>query len=105
MPRWSGRKPPANWALLTGSAADVHRLWKWFGVYWHEVPQKDRPRPRDWLTGKPHLFWYTDATGSLTSERIRLAGNTLLWAHGSLIFRLESALSLNQALRIASSLR
>jgi protein SCO1/2 len=48
--------PPANWTLLTGSAADVHRLWKWFGVYWHKVPQKERRRPRDWLTGKPLTY-------------------------------------------------
>jgi hypothetical protein len=61
--------------------------------------------PAYWLTGKPHLFWYTDATGAVTTERIRLAGNTLLWAHGGLIFRLESALPREAALRIAASLR
>jgi hypothetical protein len=61
--------------------------------------------PAYWLTGKPHLFWYTDATGVPTTERIRLAGNTLLWARDDLIFRLESALSLRQALRIAESVR
>ncbi|HZS86373.1 MAG TPA: hypothetical protein VFE42_02645 [Chloroflexota bacterium] len=61
--------------------------------------------PAYWLTGKPHLFWYTDASGTPTMERIRLAGNTLLWARNGLIFRLESALSLKQALRIAESVR
>src|SRR5205085_11776590 len=61
--------------------------------------------PAYWLTGKPHLFWYTDATGTMTTERIRLAGNTLLWAHGGLIFRLESALPREAARRIAASLR
>jgi hypothetical protein len=61
--------------------------------------------PAYWLTGKPHLFWYTDATGSLITERIRLAGNTLLWTRGGLIFRLESALPRAAALRVAASVR
>ncbi len=61
--------------------------------------------PAYWLTGRPHLFWYTDVTGSMTTERIRLAGNTLLWTRGGLIFRLESALSRAAALRIAASAR
>jgi hypothetical protein len=61
--------------------------------------------PAYWLTGKPHLFWYTDATGAVITERVRLAGNTLLWAHGGLIFHLESALPREAALRIAASLR
>jgi hypothetical protein len=61
--------------------------------------------PAYWLTGRPHLFWYTDATGAPATERIRLAGNTLLWSRDGLIFRLESALTLKQALRIAASLR
>ncbi len=61
--------------------------------------------PAYWLTGRPHLFWYTDVTGAVTSERIRLAGNTLLWTRGGVIFRLESALSRAAALRIAASAR
>lgn len=47
--------PPANWTLLTGSAQDVHALWKWFGVYWHKVPSQ-KPAPKDWLTGKPLTY-------------------------------------------------
>ena len=47
--------PPANWTLLTGSPHDIHALWKWFGVYWHQVPDT-RPAPRDWLTGKPLTY-------------------------------------------------
>ena len=45
--------PPANWTLLTGSADDIHALWKWFGVYWKKVPQHDQPPPRNWRTGQP----------------------------------------------------
>jgi protein SCO1/2 len=43
--------PPANWSLLTGDPGAIHRLWKWFGVYWHKVPD-GKPAPRDWMTGR-----------------------------------------------------
>ncbi len=44
-----------NWQLLTGSQAQITRLWKYFGVYWHRVPQGNPP-PRDWLTGRPLTY-------------------------------------------------
>ena len=44
-----------NWQLLTGSAPSIARLWKYFGVYWHRVPQGNPP-PRDWLTGRPLTY-------------------------------------------------
>lgn len=44
---------PGNWTLLTGSPQDIHALWKWFGVYWKKVPQRDQPPPRNWRTGRP----------------------------------------------------
>lgn len=44
----SGR--PANWTMLTGSRADVSRLWKYFGVYIKKVPS-DHPAPKNWRTG------------------------------------------------------
>ncbi len=58
-----------------------------------------------WIEGRPHLFTYRDAGGRVGEERIRLAGNTLLWERGGVTFRLESALSRDEALRIAASLR
>ncbi|MDQ6687862.1 MAG: SCO family protein [Actinomycetota bacterium] len=44
--------PLANWRMLTGSAANVDKLWNRLGVWRHTV-QVPKPRPRDWLTGKP----------------------------------------------------
>jgi protein SCO1/2 len=40
-----------NWQLLTGTQSQITRFWKYFGVYWHRVPQGDPP-DHDWLTGK-----------------------------------------------------
>jgi protein SCO1/2 len=40
-----------NWSLLTGSPSQISRLWRFFGVYVHRVPQ-EKPPVRDWLTGR-----------------------------------------------------
>ena len=58
-----------------------------------------------WITGKPHLFWYTGADGSVRQESVRLAGNVLLWERNGLVLRLEAALPQAMALRIAASTR
>jgi len=41
----------SNWRLLTGTPAQIARLWKFFGVYFHRVPP-DQPPDHDWLTGR-----------------------------------------------------
>lgn len=44
-----------NWQLLTGSRADITRLWKYLGVYWERVAEGSPP-DHDWLTGKPLTY-------------------------------------------------
>jgi hypothetical protein len=58
-----------------------------------------------WLEGSPHFFIYRDRAGRTTDETIRLAGNVLLWEQGALTVRLEAALSKDEALRVAQSVR
>lgn len=43
-----------NWLLLTGSPADVHAIWKYFGVFWKQVPQDEKVS--NWRTGKPLTY-------------------------------------------------
>ena len=62
-------------------------------------------QPGFWLSGQPHAFLYQDAGGVAQQQTLRLAGNTLIWTHGDLTLRLESALSEAAALAIASSVR
>ncbi len=45
----------ADFAMLTGTPSQIHRLWKFFGVYYARVPQ-DNPPDVDWLTHKPETF-------------------------------------------------
>lgn len=58
-----------------------------------------------WIEGNPHAFFYRNANGQVHDEQLRLAGNTLLWEQNGLTLRLESALSKDEALRIAESVR
>jgi hypothetical protein len=58
-----------------------------------------------WLEGAPHLLVLPDPSGQVREDRVRLAGNVLLWEQASLLMRLEGALAREQALRIAASVR
>ncbi|MGI8916527.1 MAG: hypothetical protein ACR2JY_22605 [Chloroflexota bacterium] len=62
-------------------------------------------QPGFWLTGQPHEVLYQDSGGVTHQLILRLAGNTLIWTHGALTLRIESALSEQDALTIANTLR
>jgi cytochrome oxidase Cu insertion factor (SCO1/SenC/PrrC family) len=51
-----------DFTQLTGSRQEIHRLWKFFGVYYQRVPQ-GHPPDVDWMTHKPETFdvTHTDA--------------------------------------------
>ena len=57
-----------------------------------------------WFEGSPHLLFFTDAQGRFVDDRSRLAGNTLIWEQGDITVRLESALSRQEAVRLAEQL-
>ncbi len=52
----------ASFQMLTGSQAEIRRLWRFFGVAYSRVPQA-HPPDIDWLTHKPETFdvQHTDA--------------------------------------------
>jgi hypothetical protein len=62
-----------------------------------------RGEPGLWLSGGPHSVVFVGRDGIARSETRRLAGNTLLWQRGERTLRLEGAISLPTALRIARS--
>ena len=51
----------SNWKLLTGSAANIAALWKWFGVAYEKTSEQSTAP--DWWTGQPLTFdvGHTDA--------------------------------------------
>jgi protein SCO1 len=46
---------PANWQALTGSAANIAKLWKYFGVDIEKVPEGNPPDV-NWRTGEPLTY-------------------------------------------------
>jgi hypothetical protein len=58
-----------------------------------------------WFFGQPHVFWYIAEDGSVVEESRRLVGNTLVWQHGDVLYRIEGDIDKDVALEIAASLR
>ena len=44
-----------DFELLTGTQAEIHRFWRYFGVYYKRVPEGNPPAI-DWYTHKPETF-------------------------------------------------
>jgi hypothetical protein len=57
-----------------------------------------------WLEGAPHVLLLPDANGAFNQDRVRLAGNVLLWEQSGLLIRLEGTFSQTQALQIAATI-
>jgi hypothetical protein len=58
-----------------------------------------------WISGAPHVVMYFDSQGLGREKTVRIAGNTLVWARGSVTLRIEGPLTQAQALALASSIR
>lgn len=58
-----------------------------------------------WLEGAPHVVMYFDSSSRGQTRRVRLAGNVLVWSSGSVTLRLEGALSRDEGLAIARTVR
>ncbi|MEA2146963.1 MAG: hypothetical protein QOG59_2550 [Solirubrobacteraceae bacterium] len=61
--------------------------------------------PGVYIYGAPHEVFFQESTGQIRTDRIRLAGNVLIWQQGRLTLRVEGARTLQQALVLARSLR
>jgi protein SCO1/2 len=49
------RRFGVDWALLTGTSANVRAFWKPLGVWYQKVPE-EKPAQIDWWTGKPLTY-------------------------------------------------
>jgi hypothetical protein len=58
-----------------------------------------------YLSGAPHQVLFGATNGQIRGDRVRLAGNVLIWQQGPVIVRIEGTHTLAQALAIAGSLR
>jgi hypothetical protein len=62
-------------------------------------------QPGFWIDGAPHRFGYFGPDGGGLVGEARLAANVLVWEQDGVTVRIEGALSLEAAQRIAASLR
>ena len=59
-----------------------------------------------WLEGAPHeVFVEPSPSGNVAPDRVRLAGNTLLWYRDGVTYRLEANVTKERALEIAGTAR
>lgn len=61
--------------------------------------------PGYWITGPPHLLRYLGPDGEQRAEATRLAGDTLVWARGGTLYRIESGVGLAGTRQIAETIR
>jgi hypothetical protein len=61
--------------------------------------------PGVYLSGAPHEVIFRESTRQIETDRVRLAGNVLMWQQGPVTVRIEGTHTLHQALSIARSLR
>lgn len=78
-------------------------------VFWKKTAGAARPvsvggSPGLWVPG-PHFFAWLSPSGTTRAEPPYLAGSTLIWQRGGLTFRLEGAVTVEQALDVARSVR
>ena len=55
------------------------------------------------VSGEPHFVMYRDPNGAIQEDRAYLAGTTLLWNRGEILFRLEADVERGEALELARS--
>jgi hypothetical protein len=58
-----------------------------------------------WIQGAPHVVMYFDSHGLGREKRVRIAGNVLVWAYGSVTLRIEGPLTQAEALSLAAPIR
>ncbi|MEO6125530.1 MAG: hypothetical protein ABIR32_17670 [Ilumatobacteraceae bacterium] len=56
-----------------------------------------------YLSGEPHQYVFEASNGEIVYDTLRLATNTLLWSDGDIVHRLESQLTLDQAMAIVAT--
>jgi hypothetical protein len=68
-------------------------------------PVRVNGSPGVYLSGAPHEVLFQAQTGQVQTDRVRLAGNVLIWQQGPLTIRIEGTRTLGQARALARSLR
>jgi hypothetical protein len=68
------------------------------------VPLEVDGAPGVWIAGEPHMFWYLDPDGEVIAGSDRRVSDTLAWQRDGILYRIEGADTMEQALEIARSM-
>jgi protein SCO1/2 len=88
------RRFGVDWALLTGTSANIRAFWKPLGVWYQKVPE-EKPAQIDWWTGKPLTYDVDHDDGFILinpSGRERFITLDIPELHGKLAAGLRSLL-------------
>jgi hypothetical protein len=91
--------------VLTEARAELGMSKKFASPQTRIEPVRVNDHDGMWISGAPHVVMYFDSRGGGQMKNVRIAGNTLVWAYGSVTLRIEGPLTLRQALSLASSIR
>jgi hypothetical protein len=58
-----------------------------------------------WIRGAEHVVMYFDSQGRGHAKQLRIAGNVLVWAYGSVTLRIEGPITRAKALGLAALIR
>ena|SRR5919204_4383861 len=91
--------------VLTEARGDLGTTKKFVSPQTHLEPVRVNDHDGMWITGAPHVVMFFDSQGRGQAKDVRIAGNTLVWAYGSVTLRIEGPLTQAQALSLAASIR
>jgi hypothetical protein len=91
--------------IIEFRAAAIPFIFKLIGPGTRAQPVRVNGGPGVYLSGALHVVIFQDSNGQLHTDRVRLAGNVLIWQQGALTVRIEGTHALTQALDVAGSLR
>jgi hypothetical protein len=91
--------------VLTEARSDLGFTKKVAGQQTRIEPIRVNDHDGVWIAGAPHVVMYFDSQGRVRDKRVRIAGNVLVWAYGSVTLRIEGPITQAQALALAATVR
>jgi hypothetical protein len=80
-------------------------IFKVVGPGTHATPTRVHGASGIYLSGALHEVLFQTSNGQIRTDRVRLAGNVLIWQQGPVIVRIEGTNRLRDAVALAGSLR
>jgi hypothetical protein len=91
--------------VLTESRSELGMAKKVVSPQTTLVPLRVNDHDGMWIRGAEHVVMYFDSQGRGRDKHVRIAGNVLVWAYGSMTLRIEGPLTQAQALALAATVR